>query len=101
MASFIQPLLNLDPEHISCIGGRTVVTCKGCAGNAPRSNLPQLQRPRLQHLRLCTLQPHSCSSRSQSNREPHSCICRNTRLLGTVIPRLAKSQLLDFESFTC
>jgi hypothetical protein len=36
MASSIQPLLNLDPEHISCIGGRTVVTCKGCAGNAPR-----------------------------------------------------------------
>ncbi|OQE37185.1 hypothetical protein PENCOP_c010G00369 [Penicillium coprophilum] len=36
MASPIQSLLNLDPEHISCIGGRTVVTCKGCAGNAPR-----------------------------------------------------------------
>ncbi|KAJ5816619.1 hypothetical protein N7447_008852 [Penicillium robsamsonii] len=36
MASSTQYLLNLDPEHISCIGGRTVVTCKGCAGNAPR-----------------------------------------------------------------
>ncbi|KAF4771849.1 hypothetical protein N7455_008252 [Penicillium solitum] len=36
MASSTQSLLNLDPEHISCIGGRTVVTCKGCAGNAPR-----------------------------------------------------------------
>ncbi|KAJ5592706.1 hypothetical protein N7537_009610 [Penicillium hordei] len=36
MASPTQSLLNLDPEHISCIGGRTVVTCKGCAGNAPR-----------------------------------------------------------------
>ncbi|KAJ5970854.1 uncharacterized protein N7479_000772 [Penicillium vulpinum] len=36
MASFTQSLFNLDPEHISCIGGRTVVTCKGCAGNAPR-----------------------------------------------------------------
>ncbi|KAJ5154351.1 uncharacterized protein N7500_009790 [Penicillium coprophilum] len=36
MASSIQPLLDLDPEHRSCIGGRTVVTCKGCAGNAPR-----------------------------------------------------------------
>ncbi|KAJ5372396.1 hypothetical protein N7517_004402 [Penicillium concentricum] len=36
MASSTQFLLNLDPEHISCIGGRTVVTCKGCAGNAPR-----------------------------------------------------------------
>ncbi|CAG8025353.1 unnamed protein product [Penicillium salamii] len=31
-------LFNLDPEHISCIGGRTVVTCKSCAGNAPSCN---------------------------------------------------------------
>lgn len=36
MASSTQSMMNLDPEHISCIGGRTVVTCKGCAGNAPR-----------------------------------------------------------------
>ena len=36
MASSTNALLNLDPEHISCIGGRTVVTCKSCAGNAPR-----------------------------------------------------------------
>ncbi|KAJ5989423.1 hypothetical protein N7481_004633 [Penicillium waksmanii] len=27
---------HLDPDHISCIGGRTVQTCRGCAGNAPR-----------------------------------------------------------------
>ncbi|KAJ5357384.1 hypothetical protein N7541_004542 [Penicillium brevicompactum] len=32
-------LYNLDPEHISCIGGRTVVTCKSCAGNAPRGSI--------------------------------------------------------------
>ncbi|KGO37164.1 hypothetical protein PEX1_076330 [Penicillium expansum] len=36
MASSTQSLFSLDPEHISCVGGRTVVTCKGCAGNAPR-----------------------------------------------------------------
>ncbi|GIJ82963.1 hypothetical protein Asppvi_001480 [Aspergillus pseudoviridinutans] len=28
--------LNLDPEHTACIGGRTVLTCRDCAGNAPR-----------------------------------------------------------------
>ncbi|RAL02065.1 uncharacterized protein BO80DRAFT_38170 [Aspergillus ibericus CBS 121593] len=27
-----------DPGHTSCIGGRTVMTCRSCAGNAPRSN---------------------------------------------------------------
>ncbi|KAJ5482646.1 hypothetical protein N7475_001458 [Penicillium sp. IBT 31633x] len=36
MANITNALLNLDPEHISCIGGKTVITCKGCAGNAPR-----------------------------------------------------------------
>ncbi|KAJ5210573.1 hypothetical protein N7472_000712 [Penicillium cf. griseofulvum] len=39
MAISIQSLLSLDPEHISCVGGRTVVTCKGCAGNAPRETI--------------------------------------------------------------
>lgn len=29
-------MLHLDPEHTSCIGGRTVLTCRSCAGNAPR-----------------------------------------------------------------
>ncbi|GFF32613.1 hypothetical protein IFM46972_03607 [Aspergillus udagawae] len=38
---------NLDPEHTACIGGRTVLTCRDCAGNAPRGA----------HLHLCTLQP--------------------------------------------
>lgn len=67
---------SLDPDHISCIGGRTVVTCQNCAGNAPRyvptlsmhqagfdiltdsqrHNLHQLQRPRVQYLHLRTLQ---------------------------------------------
>ncbi|KAH2162124.1 hypothetical protein KXW33_001507 [Aspergillus fumigatus] len=28
--------LNLDPEHTSCIGGRTVLSCQDYAGNAPR-----------------------------------------------------------------
>ncbi|KAF9893928.1 hypothetical protein FE257_008899 [Aspergillus nanangensis] len=28
--------LHLDPHHTSCIGGRTVLTCRNCAGNAPR-----------------------------------------------------------------
>ncbi|KAJ5539662.1 hypothetical protein N7513_007994 [Penicillium frequentans] len=32
-------LLNLDPGHISCIGGRTVLTCRNCAGNAPRGSI--------------------------------------------------------------
>ncbi|KAJ5780760.1 hypothetical protein N7457_005920 [Penicillium paradoxum] len=36
MATTTNLLFNLDPEHISCIGGRTVITCKSCAGNAPR-----------------------------------------------------------------
>ncbi|CAG8910062.1 unnamed protein product [Penicillium egyptiacum] len=39
MASSTQSLFNLDPAHIACIGGRTVVTCKGCAGNAPRGTI--------------------------------------------------------------
>ncbi|KAL4777930.1 hypothetical protein BJX76DRAFT_188238 [Aspergillus varians] len=29
--------LELDPTHTSCLGGRTVVTCRSCAGNAPRT----------------------------------------------------------------
>ncbi|KAL4964887.1 uncharacterized protein BDV14DRAFT_63821 [Aspergillus stella-maris] len=29
--------LELDPSHTSCIGGRTVLTCRNCAGNAPRT----------------------------------------------------------------
>ncbi|KAJ5864898.1 uncharacterized protein N7529_006814 [Penicillium soppii] len=36
MSSSTNALFTLDPEHVSCIGGRTVVTCKSCAGNAPR-----------------------------------------------------------------
>ncbi|KKK19694.1 hypothetical protein ARAM_007048 [Aspergillus rambellii] len=28
--------IHLDPTHTSCIGGRTVLTCRSCAGNAPR-----------------------------------------------------------------
>ncbi|KAL4916862.1 hypothetical protein BDW62DRAFT_185444 [Aspergillus aurantiobrunneus] len=28
---------DLDPTHTSCIRGQTVVTCRSCAGNAPRS----------------------------------------------------------------
>ncbi|OGE49577.1 hypothetical protein PENARI_c020G07289 [Penicillium arizonense] len=39
MASSTNSLLNLDPQHISCIGGRTVLTCKSCAGNAPRGSI--------------------------------------------------------------
>ncbi|KAI9374231.1 hypothetical protein BJX61DRAFT_540965 [Aspergillus egyptiacus] len=31
-----QSSLDLDPNHTSCIGGRTVITCRSCAGNAPR-----------------------------------------------------------------
>ncbi|KAL4943428.1 hypothetical protein BDV06DRAFT_221266 [Aspergillus oleicola] len=30
--------LELDPNHKSCIGGRTVLTCRSCAGNAPRTS---------------------------------------------------------------
>lgn len=36
--------LNLDPEHTSCIGGRTVLTCQDCAGNAPRYILHVYQK---------------------------------------------------------
>jgi hypothetical protein len=36
MATSNLSLFNLDPDHISCIGGRTVSTCRNCAGNAPR-----------------------------------------------------------------
>ncbi|KAJ5566160.1 hypothetical protein N7535_007798 [Penicillium sp. DV-2018c] len=32
----LESLRNYDPTHISCVGRRTVITCKGCAGNAPR-----------------------------------------------------------------
>ncbi|KAJ5306075.1 hypothetical protein N7508_005090 [Penicillium antarcticum] len=38
MATSTNSFLNLDPQHISCIGGRTVLTCKSCAGNAPSCN---------------------------------------------------------------
>ncbi|KAJ0427027.1 hypothetical protein BJY00DRAFT_6986 [Aspergillus carlsbadensis] len=31
--------LDLDPSHTSCIGGRTVLTCRSCAGNAPRNSV--------------------------------------------------------------
>ncbi|KAL5002870.1 hypothetical protein BDV10DRAFT_181090 [Aspergillus recurvatus] len=31
--------LDLDPTHTSCIGGRTVLTCRSCAGNAPRTSI--------------------------------------------------------------
>ncbi|KAL2811460.1 hypothetical protein BDW59DRAFT_168006 [Aspergillus cavernicola] len=31
--------LDLDPAHTSCIGGRTVLTCRSCAGNAPRNSI--------------------------------------------------------------
>ncbi|KAL4903917.1 hypothetical protein BDW74DRAFT_179500 [Aspergillus multicolor] len=31
--------LDLDPAHKSCIGGRTVLTCRSCAGNAPRTTV--------------------------------------------------------------
>ena len=45
------PSVELDPQHISCVGGRTIITCPDCAGNAPRyihtskfpSTLPPLQ----------------------------------------------------------
>ncbi|OJJ58185.1 hypothetical protein ASPSYDRAFT_46207 [Aspergillus sydowii CBS 593.65] len=30
--------LELDPTHTSCIGGKTVLTCRCCAGNAPRNS---------------------------------------------------------------
>ncbi|KAL2856291.1 hypothetical protein BJX68DRAFT_206343 [Aspergillus pseudodeflectus] len=29
---------DLDPSHTSCIGGRMVLTCPSCAGNAPRTS---------------------------------------------------------------
>ncbi|KAL3476846.1 hypothetical protein BJX99DRAFT_257970 [Aspergillus californicus] len=52
--------LDLDPSHTSCIGGRTVLTCRNCAGNAPRS----LQWSRLQHLYMRTLQPRRGNQRA-------------------------------------
>jgi hypothetical protein len=36
MAHHAVSSVHLDPEHTSCIGGRTVLTCRSCAGNAPR-----------------------------------------------------------------
>lgn len=30
------PSVELDPQHISCVGGRTIITRPYCAGNAPR-----------------------------------------------------------------
>ncbi|PLB53760.1 hypothetical protein P170DRAFT_4260 [Aspergillus steynii IBT 23096] len=37
MAHQVVSTVRLDPEHNSCIGGRTVLTCRHCAGNAPSS----------------------------------------------------------------
>ncbi|KAJ5124493.1 uncharacterized protein N7515_008318 [Penicillium bovifimosum] len=39
MASSSFTFVDPDPTHISCLGGRTVLTCKGCAGNAPRGSI--------------------------------------------------------------
>ncbi|KAI2707711.1 hypothetical protein CBS147332_6769 [Penicillium roqueforti] len=39
MATSTHFMYNLDPDHRSCVGGRKVVTCKGCAGNAPRETI--------------------------------------------------------------
>ncbi|KAF3386594.1 hypothetical protein F1880_000339, partial [Penicillium rolfsii] len=36
MTSLKPSHFQFDPDHVSCIGGRTVVTCRDCAGNAPR-----------------------------------------------------------------
>ncbi|KAL5363421.1 hypothetical protein BJX96DRAFT_118639 [Aspergillus floccosus] len=36
MAYQAVPSIDLDPSHTSCIGGRTILTCRSCAGNAPR-----------------------------------------------------------------
>ncbi|KAL4870307.1 hypothetical protein BDV12DRAFT_195454 [Aspergillus spectabilis] len=93
--------LDLDPAHTSCIGGRTVLTCRSCAGNAPRPVLPsyspthtntsqnnsmhQLQRPRLQHLRLRTLQPSSSSQPSH--------VRSHIRVLD---PGVSEQELVDF-----
>lgn len=30
------PSVELDPQHNTCVGGRTIITCPDCAGNAPR-----------------------------------------------------------------
>ncbi|KAL3460770.1 hypothetical protein BJX64DRAFT_174584 [Aspergillus heterothallicus] len=30
---------DIDPNHISCVGGTTVVTCPSCAGNAPKNSV--------------------------------------------------------------
>ncbi|KAL2868175.1 uncharacterized protein BJX67DRAFT_63035 [Aspergillus lucknowensis] len=92
--------LELDPTHTSCIGGKTVLTCRSCAGNAPRYValchihrlgadcfqklcMQQLQWTRLQHLRVRTLQP---SCRHQS---PH--VRRTARVIH---PRIAESELV-------
>ncbi|KAL2844757.1 hypothetical protein BJY01DRAFT_186033 [Aspergillus pseudoustus] len=39
MAHRAGPSPNLDPNHTSCIGGHTILTCRGCAGNAPRNSV--------------------------------------------------------------
>ncbi|PWY75136.1 hypothetical protein BO70DRAFT_431114 [Aspergillus heteromorphus CBS 117.55] len=36
--SHAETLYDMDPEHTSCIGGQTVLTCRDCAGNAPRGS---------------------------------------------------------------
>ncbi|KAJ5735242.1 uncharacterized protein N7483_000367 [Penicillium malachiteum] len=32
-------LLSLDPTHTSCVAGKTALTCRSCAGNAPRGSV--------------------------------------------------------------
>lgn len=118
MAASTHSIFTLDPDHISCIGGRTVVTCQNCAGNAPRyvpivymqqagfdiltdsqrHNLHQLQRPRFQYLHLRTLQ----SSRRRRSSSPiqHQLysLCslskHNSRVIPALVAGLAESDAI-------
>ncbi|KAJ5115136.1 hypothetical protein NUU61_000895 [Penicillium alfredii] len=122
MANSTLAILHLDPDHISCIGGRTVLTCRSCAGNAPRYinpnpkllysshpvshmliiqqriNLHKLRRPRLQHLRLRALQPRrrSCRRASQPGQQCIGNSKHYTWLICAVITKLVKPELVYF-----
>ncbi|KAJ5723222.1 hypothetical protein N7488_001257 [Penicillium malachiteum] len=39
MSSAHNSLLSLDPTHTSCVAGKTALTCRSCAGNAPRGSI--------------------------------------------------------------
>ncbi|KAH8433061.1 uncharacterized protein LDX57_010700 [Aspergillus melleus] len=65
--------LRLDPEHTSCIGGRTVLTCRHCAGNAPRGSICTSCSGRGFNIFICAhCNPAAASAQTPDSSTPNS-----------------------------